>query len=500
MNLRTSRQQQWRKWVSWLVMISMIASLPATLFTPAPTHAESAEIEQFGPSSYLPLLRNNYCSGTRPTTNPFGVQTYGNTGHPDPDFSVLQDSRSHWLRNSIEWRQVEPTNRAPAQYVWTNADRALRAASDNCVNMIVTLDITPDWATTGDGRSPFQTDLLPEFVEFVTAVVERYDGDGVNDAPGNIVVKHWEFYNEPDAGPAPTGGGWGEFGTRYAEMLKAVYPAVKAADPEAQVVFGGLAYDSFTDSAFVGPFIRDFFDNVLDADAGPYFDIMNVHYYPFSRHRREWTQTDSSGLVEKIGVIRSKLAERGLNKPLFITEIGWHSNNIASNPSNEDFQARHVVQLFTQSVAVGADVAIWWPLVDLGDYQFKSGLASDSDTYKFAHKVYLEALKRIGEGAYVRQVVVPTVNNDLEVYEFREPLTNRVQYIAWLNPIAPFNAEAVATFDDSVTTTWETDGSRATVYYQDGVVKQVVQDGDDGSNDGKLRITVGRSPIYIVLN
>ena len=36
---------------------------------------------------------------------------------------------------------------------------------------------------------------------------------------------------------------WGNDGDKYAAMLKAVYPAIKAANPNAKVVLGGIAYE-----------------------------------------------------------------------------------------------------------------------------------------------------------------------------------------------------------------------------------------------------------------
>src|SRR5690606_37440919 len=112
-------------------------------------------------------------------------------------------------------------------------------------------------------------------------------------------VKHWELYNEPDAGSGPEGGGWGFNANRYAQMLQAVYPAVKAADSEAQIVFGGLAYDNFVTGPGTGIFVRDFLDKVLDAGGGDYFDVINFHYYPFNNYRRNWTESQSSGLIGK---------------------------------------------------------------------------------------------------------------------------------------------------------------------------------------------------------
>lgn len=503
--MNSNTKKNWIKSMGWLLMVVSFLITPATLVIPTPTMAADAEIAtteptQFGPSTHLPLLLNNDCSGTRPASNPFGVQLYGPLFDDLKEFNVLQNSRSSWVRNSIEWGLVEPDNREPATYRWDRSDRIARIAPENCVNLIATIDTTPEWATIGDARSPFQTNLLPEFVQFMGAVVERYDGDGIDDAPNGMVVKYWEIYNEPDAGSSPTGGGWGEYGTRYAEMLKAIYPVVKAADPEAQIVIGGLAHDNFTDGSGGGVFVREFLANVLAAGGGDAFDIMNIHYYPFNSHRQVWTDSKSSGLVEKIAELEGILAEHDVTKPLMITEIGWHSNVTANNPSSENFQARHVVQLFTQSLAADAIAAIWWPLFDSITYQFKSGLANESADVKSSYAVYIEALKRIGEAQFVRVVVPATAGNDLEVYEFREAGTNKVLFVAWLNPIAPFTAVEAPTYNDNATQPFQALGNVARVYTKEGTLKQTVQDTADGADDNNITITVGTDPIYIVID
>jgi hypothetical protein len=62
------------------------------------------------------------------------------------------------------------------------------------------------------------------------------------------------------------------------------YTAIKAADPEATVVMGGLAYDRFTE--YDGPFLRYFSDEVMQNGGGAYIDVLNIHY--FTDFHVEW--------------------------------------------------------------------------------------------------------------------------------------------------------------------------------------------------------------------
>ncbi len=112
-------------------------------------------------------------------------------------------------------------------------------------------------------------------------------------------------------------------------MLSVAYAAARAADSNAQIVFGGLAYDWFEDQG--GPFVRDFLDDVLAAGGGQYFDMMNFHAYPaFSTN---WA-VRGPGLLQKTEFIRDKLREYGLDKPIISTESGWHSNDSPGLPGS----------------------------------------------------------------------------------------------------------------------------------------------------------------------
>jgi hypothetical protein len=78
-------------------------------------------------------------------------------------------------------------------------------------------------------------------------------------------IGHWEILNEPD-------GDWAFAGTAedYARMLSASYDAIKASEPGAKVLLGGL----------MRPHEPDWLQRVFDtpgADALHKFDIANVH-------------------------------------------------------------------------------------------------------------------------------------------------------------------------------------------------------------------------------
>ena len=106
------------------------------------------------------------------------------------------------------------------------------------------------------------------FVAWLSDVVERYDGDGIDDMPNLAYpIRHWEVANEP-----AMQGGHGHFfqgsSSDYLAMLRLASGAIRAADPEAVVLTGGQA-------GMQADFV-DFWRPVLGS-AGNTFDVGNIH-------------------------------------------------------------------------------------------------------------------------------------------------------------------------------------------------------------------------------
>ena len=88
---------------------------------------------------------------------------------------------------------------------------------------------------------------------------------------------------------------------------------MKAADPYAKLVMGGLAYDNFQEQG--GPFNRAFLDGFLDAGGGQYMDVFNFHYYV---QNANWCS-----LSAKLAELRAKLASHHVEVPIISTETGF---------------------------------------------------------------------------------------------------------------------------------------------------------------------------------
>ena len=433
---------------------------------------------------YLPIVPNNRCSRLQPQTL-FGLQMYGSTSNKSTYFADLIASEASWVRVELSWEGIEPANTTPDKFKWSGSDQTLAAARDGCINVIGTFARAPSWAASYI-TGPIDRAPLSELGEVVGALAERYDGDGIQDAPGSPVVNYWEMYNEPDSlAPRPDQPSWATHGKEYADMLAVAYPAIKAANPKAQVLFAGIAYDAFQDQG--GQFVRSFVDDVLNAGGGNYFDIMNFHVYP--AFAKNWTNTGGTGVVEKAAVLRSKLSEHGLTKPFFITEMGWHNNNVADNPSSNEVQSRYVVKLYISSLAADVKMATWWTLADVGNgYPYNMGLVTNGTppVRKDAFAVYTLLSREIKTAIYERSWSAgETQSAAAEVHQFTDAANNRKLYVAWINPVDTGNTHNISV-----------SGASATVRDIYGT-SSVVTDGADGRVDGVLTIAISARPLYI---
>ncbi len=430
-------------------------------------------------TAFLPLVVSRY---QPPVPTVFGVQMYRDLTVPSAGLTHTQEARVYWVRWPMAWSAIEPTDTIPANYDFSYYDAGILAANQAGLHLVVTILGNPKWAATY-ANGPIDKVDIGEFTEFVGTVVERYDGDGWEDAPGSPVVEIWEFYNEPDSGVelrAQYGASyWGHFGAEYAQMLCAVYPVIKQANPRAQVALGGLAYDWFEDQG--GPFVREFLDDVLAAGGGNCFDLMNFHYYP--AFEPVWAPY-GPGLSGKANYLRTKLAQFGFGgKPIINTEAGWHSDDYPGLPSTPEIQARYVVKLFAQSIASGLDLMIWWTWIDPGGYYTASGLLTQDLQRKPSFYAYSTAASILGRASFQRALSSDELGSPTMEGYLLTTADGRDLYVLWSN--------------DETTQSITLPLPRARVTDLYGDVTFYVDDGDDGVRDGQGTFSVGPNPIYV---
>jgi len=147
-----------------------------------------------------------------------------------------------WWRamGKFEWGSVQPEG--PESWNWSDEDSLVKWSGERGLHILAVLGchrITPKWAANKKisnyndfGKCyPPDSSHLNDYHTFVKTLVERYDGDGIDDMPGLFTpIKYWEFTNEPYLKYF-----WGT-PEQFIDMFKRTREAIKEADPEANIV------------------------------------------------------------------------------------------------------------------------------------------------------------------------------------------------------------------------------------------------------------------------
>jgi hypothetical protein len=348
--------------------------------------------------AYLPLVRNDPTleppPTLQPTLAPAPTLTTPLTVTGDSVFGIemesvlyggqmLADMGTNWVRrNALLWSAVEPIESARNWSSVIGLEQELVEASRLGMQVILIVRSTPAWAQKYPGSEcgPVRSNKLVAFGRFMGDMVARYSKPPYN-------VKYFEIWNEPDAPVAmgaPVWGCWGEssdayYGGRYyAEALKAAYPLMKAASPNAQVLVGGLLANC--DPARGGRCIQSrFFEGILVAGGASYFDGLSYHTYDYfygsagSYGTPNWPSSSTTTgplLVVKSRFFKSVMQKYNVTGKFIInTELavicdacGTNGGGQTNNALYEATKAYYMAQGMAAAMAEGHKAITWYSL------------------------------------------------------------------------------------------------------------------------------------------
>lgn len=307
-----------------------------------------------------------------PPADPFGVWIQGGPLRGGPQMKAVG---VRWIVPYLDWSDVE---KSPGVYDWSRWDAILGDAAAKDFWSVATIVGNPTWAAA-TVCGPLYPNHLSTFADFVAAAVERYSQPPYQ-------VAYWAFYNEPDNSDAVNfawlHGCWGRgdpqdpnpnrapgaSGAAYADLMRHLYPVVKAADPDARVALGALAYDLFLGIDGGGIFDPYFLDDFLEAGGASYIDVLSFHYYEDFSYRWQDQDNDTSydrGIVYKARWLQNEVQRvAGVIKPIIVTEVGYPSINNEGEP-RQDLQARYLIRIFARAMSEHIHPIIWFPGVDI---------------------------------------------------------------------------------------------------------------------------------------
>jgi hypothetical protein len=245
-------------------------------------------------------------------------------------------------RVDVGWSALEQNAKGEYQdYYLAQLDAVVNSAEQRGVKLLLTFTDSPCWASSAPeslkqgcagswwdrGVQRYPPADPQDYADALAFLAGRYGGR----------VAGWEIWNEPNLeyffnsdNPAAD----------YVKLLRAAYPAAKAADPATWVVAGSLSEAPLN-------FVEELFDNGI---AG-YFDAFSLHPYcgdksPLDPLTPEYIK---NSFVRGIPAVHKVLLSHGEDAPIWLSEYGWTTSTIRGrepwmNGVDEETQAKYVEQ------------------------------------------------------------------------------------------------------------------------------------------------------------
>jgi GH35 family endo-1,4-beta-xylanase len=314
--------------------------------------------------------------------SPFGVVLTPDVNSADAADAMNQAQKAGigWVTVEFTWSKLQPS---PGTANFAPFSALVDAATSNKLKVLGRLGFSTNWNTTAPSTvtDPTQREHYPpanvdDFGRYVFTVVQTYKAN----------VHAWEIWYEPDVG-TPTGtctGYWCGTPAQYARLLAVAYRNVKAADPNATVLLGGLALSGDQQNP---NFLTDILNDAANP-AGASIDVAAVHAY------------GSEGtILLRMNQLKSQLAFGGASGvQIWVTEFGYPSDaaqqTVAPYFGGETAQANYAKNLAATLLGYGARKVFWYKLVDSGTGPLATyGLIKRDMTAKPALAAYGEAIK-----------------------------------------------------------------------------------------------------------
>ena len=224
----------------------------------------------------------------------------------------MRGKDNQWVRphpGPFIWNHIE---KEKGNFTWEDADQYVVYAQEHNQTILATIWPHANWEQKSckrkKARSPFGKRFtkylskpcsMDDYKNFLVKLVDRYDGDGLNDMPGlTKPIKYWDVMNEPEFKMFFKGSK-----EDFIEIFNFSSKVIKEKQPDAVIVMAGAA-GMFPESKkywkVVLPKIKD------------NFDIANIHHIsgPDGQCDKQLWVDEFAALLKSVDV----------DKPIWLTE------------------------------------------------------------------------------------------------------------------------------------------------------------------------------------
>jgi len=294
----------------------------------------------------------NWTPAAEPLRKMIGIASHMDQGvepNADRDFELAKYAElgGGRLRQNMRWNRVEPND---DDWRLEGYAKQVELASAQGIPVLPQVGYDVGWAMTVEDGGDSTLDPQ-EYAEYTARVAAEFCW----------WIKDYECWNEQNISrfwePRPDP-------YHYGLMLKAAYPAIKAACPDARVSIGGLASWDDVDLGERWGYLKKLYE--AHPDIASYFDVLALHpytWFQFAPPEQDQTvgvsfQAESQSRMTEIA--REILALMGKpGAPIFYTEVGWPSYDLS-----EDDVARFAVRSVLLAARDGVEAWYWYTFFD----------------------------------------------------------------------------------------------------------------------------------------
>lgn len=287
-------------------------------------------------------------------------------------FQRLKTGGVDSVRIAISWGSVQSSPNGPFDF--SGVDSIVASAASARLDLLPFLSGAPSWAVPFERRygSPR---FLPVrnaaqksgWKKFAAQAVLRYGPRGTfwteNPTVPRRPVRAWQIWNEPNfkyfvARPNPL---------EYGKLVKLSAAAMKAIDPGAQIILGGLfarpIEATFRRKPRQAYFAADFLNQMYQGTPGIKSKFQGYALHPYTGSYKN--------LTARIEEVREALkANQDAGKGLWVTELGWSSkppragNSFAKGQQGQAAQLQGAFQLLRAKQGKWRVQRVYWFSVD----------------------------------------------------------------------------------------------------------------------------------------
>jgi hypothetical protein len=222
------------------------------------------------------------------------------------------------IRQTFDWSKIETT---PGRYVFDYYDDFVRATARHGITLLPILFNPPPFQSSAPAGTPPGAPTYPPkdysaMASFATILIQRYGEKGTfwkeQSADARRPIRSWQVWNEPNL-PAYWGGT--PKAVEYTALLREVGSAIKKAEPDAEVVTGGIP------NSKLGIPFTDYVKAMFRAGAKGTFDALAIHPYSKTEDGVLLAVADARRLLDSLDAKDTEL---------WVTEFGWASGGPGS--------------------------------------------------------------------------------------------------------------------------------------------------------------------------